>query len=153
MAGYLAETQELPNACSLQLLHQTHRSFIFLMPFHAVWISKTKKINLRYNKQTNTVAPEPEGSSPSSRKPVTGPYPEPSECTLHLQPISLKSIVIHPPNYAMLCYVDLKYVAKSSHFQKSVSKNVFLGLAASMFLEIPTFHKQRAPNIDAELCW
>jgi hypothetical protein len=30
-------------------------------------------------RKTNSVAPEPEGSSPHSREPATGPYPEPGE--------------------------------------------------------------------------
>jgi hypothetical protein len=32
---------------------------------------------------TNSVAPEPEGSSPYSQKPATGPYPEPTGPNLH----------------------------------------------------------------------
>jgi hypothetical protein len=31
----------------------------------------------------NSVAPEPEGSSPRSQQPAIGPYPEPVEFTLH----------------------------------------------------------------------
>jgi hypothetical protein len=33
--------------------------------------------------QTNSVAPEPEGSSPHSQQPANGPYPEPGESTPH----------------------------------------------------------------------
>jgi hypothetical protein len=46
---------------------------------------------------TNSVAPEPEGSSPHSQQPANGPYPEPGESTPHPsppQPISLRSILI-----------------------------------------------------------
>jgi hypothetical protein len=32
---------------------------------------------------TNTVEPEPEGSSPHSQQPANGPYPEPGESTPH----------------------------------------------------------------------
>jgi hypothetical protein len=32
---------------------------------------------------TNSVAPEPAGSSPYSQEPATGPYHEPTESTLH----------------------------------------------------------------------
>jgi hypothetical protein len=32
---------------------------------------------------TNSVAPEPEGSSPHSQQPANGPYPEPGESTPH----------------------------------------------------------------------
>jgi hypothetical protein len=32
---------------------------------------------------TNSVAPEPEGSSPYSQEPATGPYPEPTGSNLH----------------------------------------------------------------------
>jgi hypothetical protein len=32
---------------------------------------------------TNSVAPEPEGSSPYSQEPATGPYPEPAGSNLH----------------------------------------------------------------------
>jgi hypothetical protein len=32
---------------------------------------------------TNSVGPEPEGSSPHSQEPTTGPYPEPTGSNLH----------------------------------------------------------------------
>jgi hypothetical protein len=32
---------------------------------------------------TNSVAPETEGSSPYSQEPATGPYPEPTKSNLH----------------------------------------------------------------------
>jgi hypothetical protein len=35
------------------------------------------------NQITNSAAPEPEGSSPHSQQPATGPYPEPGESILH----------------------------------------------------------------------
>jgi hypothetical protein len=34
------------------------------------------------------VAPEPAGSSPYLQKPATGPYPEPTESTLHSPSLS-----------------------------------------------------------------
>jgi hypothetical protein len=45
---------------------------------------------------TNSVAPEPEGSSPHSQQPANGPYPEPGESTppSPSQQISLRSILI-----------------------------------------------------------
>jgi hypothetical protein len=36
-----------------------------------------------YARLTNSVAPEPAGSSPYSQEPATGPYPEPNGSTLH----------------------------------------------------------------------
>jgi hypothetical protein len=35
------------------------------------------------NRLTNSVAPEPEGSSPHSQELANGPYPEPGESTPH----------------------------------------------------------------------
>jgi hypothetical protein len=44
---------------------------------------------------TNSVAPEPEGSSPHSQQPAKGLYPEPGESTPRPpQPISIRSILI-----------------------------------------------------------
>jgi hypothetical protein len=45
---------------------------------------------------TNSVAPEPEGSSSHSRESTTGPYPNPGASTphTHTQPISRRSILI-----------------------------------------------------------
>jgi hypothetical protein len=44
---------------------------------------------------TNSVAPEPEGSSPHSQQPANDSYPEPVESTPHTpKPISLRSILI-----------------------------------------------------------
>jgi hypothetical protein len=57
--------------------------------------------NFHTNRLTNSVAPEPEGPSPCSQEPATGPYPEPSESTLHPQPISLRSNLI-PSSYLRL---------------------------------------------------
>jgi hypothetical protein len=39
---------------------------------------------------------EPEGSLPCSQEPFTGPYPESDQSNLY-HPISLRSIIIHPP--------------------------------------------------------
>jgi hypothetical protein len=47
--------------------------------------------------KTKFVVPEPEGSSPHSQQPASGPYPEPGESTPHPpQPVSLRSIWSHP---------------------------------------------------------
>jgi hypothetical protein len=54
---------------------------------------------------TNSVAREPEGSSPNSQQLVTGPYPEPVESNPHPQPFSLRSILIHPPICALVFQV------------------------------------------------
>jgi hypothetical protein len=45
---------------------------------------------------TNSVAPEPEGSSPCSQQPATGPYPEPGESAPPHPPqsIALRSLLI-----------------------------------------------------------
>jgi hypothetical protein len=40
-------------------------------------------IPINYIHVTHTVAPEPEGSSPHSQQPASGPYPEPAESTPH----------------------------------------------------------------------
>jgi hypothetical protein len=56
---------------SLSLFHSLHR-FRFALWIHSPVVQLT-----------NTVAPEPEGSSPYSQEPATGPCPEPSGCTLH----------------------------------------------------------------------
>jgi hypothetical protein len=48
------------------------------------------------------VSPEPEGLSPCSQQPATGPYPEPNESILHAsQSVSLRSILI-PSSYLRL---------------------------------------------------
>jgi hypothetical protein len=49
------------------------------------------------------VAPEPEGSSPHSRQPTNGPYPESGESTPPPKPISLRSILI-PFSHLCLCF-------------------------------------------------
>jgi hypothetical protein len=44
---------------------------------------------------TNSMAPEPDGSSPHSQQPATGPYLEPGQSTPHTpKPIFLRSILI-----------------------------------------------------------
>jgi hypothetical protein len=50
-------------------------------------------------KLTNSVAPEPDGSSPCSQDPAASPYPEPTESTPHAQANILKihSHSILPP--------------------------------------------------------
>jgi hypothetical protein len=41
-------------------------------------------INTLTKQPTNSVAPQPEGSSPHSQQPASGPYPQPVESTPHL---------------------------------------------------------------------
>jgi hypothetical protein len=48
---------------------------------------------------TNSMAPEPEVSSPLSQQPANGPYPEPGESTPHA--VSLRSILI-PSSHLLL---------------------------------------------------
>jgi hypothetical protein len=45
---------------------------------------------------TNYVEPEPEGSSPYSQEPTTGPYPEPTESTHPLPSANLLKICSDP---------------------------------------------------------
>jgi hypothetical protein len=54
--------------------------------------------NYLYNIVTYSVAPEPKVSSPHSQQSETGSYPEFTESTLHFQPISKSSILIHLPS-------------------------------------------------------
>jgi hypothetical protein len=55
----------------------------------------------QYLRRNNSVAPEPEGSSPYSQEPETGPYPEPIE-SLHTanHPMSLDPFRAHTTIYA-----------------------------------------------------
>jgi hypothetical protein len=48
-----------------------------------------------YETLTNSVAPEPEGSSPHSQQPPNGPYPEPGESTPH-PPTDLPKVHFEP---------------------------------------------------------
>jgi hypothetical protein len=58
--------------------------------------ASVSKINgpFSFTEKTNSVAPEPEGSSPHSQQPANGPYPQPVESTPPPQPIFLRSIRI-----------------------------------------------------------
>jgi hypothetical protein len=60
---------------------------------------------------TNSVAPEPEGSSPHSQQPANGPYPEPAESTPH--PPTNLSKVHFDPIYALVLL--MRYVIKLLH--------------------------------------
>jgi hypothetical protein len=68
---------------------------------------------------TNTVAPEPEGLSPRSSEPATGPYREPGESTqlppTPSKPVSLRSILI-PSSHLRLDLV-LMVVEQSIHYR------------------------------------
>jgi hypothetical protein len=48
-----------------------------------VWVLKS---GTDFRLYTNSVAPEPEGSSPHSQNPATGPNPEQGESTPHAPP-------------------------------------------------------------------
>jgi hypothetical protein len=51
----------------------------FLHTYHSYYmLSLWKPVQ-----QTNSLAPEPEGSSPHSQQPANDPYPEPGESTPH----------------------------------------------------------------------
>jgi hypothetical protein len=53
--------------------------------------------------KTNSVAPEPEGSSPHSQQPASGPYPEPGESTPHPLPPAANLPKVHSdPIYALV---------------------------------------------------
>jgi hypothetical protein len=54
--------------------------------------------NYLYNNVTYSVAPEPKVPSPHSQQSETGSYPESTESTLHFQPFSKSSILIHLPS-------------------------------------------------------
>jgi hypothetical protein len=76
-------------------LHQDfNQSDVYFSNTDIIKIPQPVKIRL-YVELTNSVAPEPEGSSPHSQQPANGPYPEPGESTPHPpQPISPRSILI-----------------------------------------------------------
>jgi hypothetical protein len=64
----------------------------YLYPSRKFAVCFPKSIQL-----TNSVAPEPEGSSPHSQQPANGPYPEPGESTSHtLTPASLPKVYYNP---------------------------------------------------------
>jgi hypothetical protein len=57
-----------------------------------IWIKKNNQDGIRdrgdehtsrVQKENNSVAPEPEGSSPHSQQPASDPHPEPRESTPH----------------------------------------------------------------------
>jgi hypothetical protein len=52
--------------------------------------------NFRLVLVTDSVAPEPEGSSPHSQQPASGPYPEPGESTAHPLPADLPKVHFDP---------------------------------------------------------
>jgi hypothetical protein len=60
---------------------------------------------------TNSVAPEPEGSSPYLQEPATGPYSEPNGSTLHPQPVFLR--------YALTFWSILPSTPRSSDWSLS----------------------------------
>jgi hypothetical protein len=54
-----------------------------------------RRSNRQSSHSTNSVAPQPEGSSPHSQQPATDPYPEPDESTPH-PPTSLPKVHFDP---------------------------------------------------------
>jgi hypothetical protein len=65
-----------------------NENFNFQPPFTFVVLGFHKKSNKKCSpieNLTNSVAQEPEGSSPHSQQPATGPYPEPVESNPHPQ--------------------------------------------------------------------
>jgi hypothetical protein len=70
----------------LTRLHRTH---------HLISFNRHHRTLATLRKLTNSVAQEPEGSSPHSQQPATGPCPEPVESNPHSpKPVSLRSILI-----------------------------------------------------------
>jgi hypothetical protein len=63
--------------------------------------SKASLVSTTPQERTNSVAPEPEGSSPHSQQPPSGPYPEPGESTPHSSPPT-NLPKVHPPTYAFV---------------------------------------------------
>jgi hypothetical protein len=88
--------------CFLPRAWPTHVSCSFMMRSQGCWwVKKFSFVVSRFLEPvteslagTNSVAPEPEGSSPYSQEPTNGPYPELVESSPHPQPISLRSILI-----------------------------------------------------------
>jgi hypothetical protein len=83
------------------------------------------------NLLTNSVAPEPECSSPYSQEPATGPYPEPTGCTLHLpQPIY--------PIYILIPFSHLHFDLPSGLFPSGFpTKNLYTFLTSPMRATCP----------------
>jgi hypothetical protein len=54
------------------------------------------RVRIREHVLTNSVAPEPEDSSPGSWQPATGPYPQPGEFTTPLPPANLPKVHSNP---------------------------------------------------------
>jgi hypothetical protein len=80
----------------VQKLYSTLKMNI-LMCFTFIFVKTTFRTRIeRLNvKLTNSVAQEPEGSSPHSQQPATGPCPEPVESNPHPQ-ANLPKIHSHP---------------------------------------------------------
>jgi hypothetical protein len=83
-------------------------------------------ITCRQRRQlTNSVAPEPAGSSQYSQQPVTGHYPEPTGSTPHPPPISQRSILIP--------FSNLRLVLSSGFFPTGFpTKTLYTSLSSPM---------------------
>jgi hypothetical protein len=58
-------------------------SFADNLKFSLAWSLLMTSLDSVCTWRTNSVAPEPEGSSPHSQEPANDPYPEPGESTPH----------------------------------------------------------------------
>jgi hypothetical protein len=59
-------------------------------------VSNSYHRTTRHSELTNSMAPEPEGSSPHSQQPPNGPYPEPGESTPHRHPTNSPKVHSDP---------------------------------------------------------
>jgi hypothetical protein len=87
----LAEVLKMDSVYSFETLAPT-QNFSNIDTFTVVRTSDF--FDIFHLELTNSVAPEPEGSSPYLQQPVISPYPEPTGSTLHPQPVFLRSILI-----------------------------------------------------------
>jgi hypothetical protein len=111
-----ADRRDTSLHCTDQLFADNSRSWLFLSCNKCV--------------VTNSVAPEPSGSSPHSQQPANGPYPEPTGSTLHPHTISITSIMISPSH--------LRLGLSSAHFPSNFSKkNLYTFLSDACHMSHP----------------
>jgi hypothetical protein len=77
----------VPRVCLHKLIHVSNT--VHNTSVELYWKSLTSPL-------TNSVAPEPEDSSPHSQQPANGPYPEPGESTPPPPPASLPKVHFDP---------------------------------------------------------
>jgi hypothetical protein len=68
------------NATSVLLFKQLAKAII---DYFSAGTKAVQKVRIQFTLLTNSVAPEPKGSSSYSQKPATGNYPEPAGSNLH----------------------------------------------------------------------